>query len=71
MTDKRERDQHSGTETTGHEWDGVRELDTPLPRWWLYILYASILWSVGYWIVYPAWPSLASRIASSCIADAC
>jgi cytochrome c oxidase cbb3-type subunit III len=46
----------TGTETTGHEWDGVRELNNPLPRWWLWTLYATILWSVGYWLVYPAWP---------------
>ena len=42
--------------TTGHEWDGIRELNTPLPRWWLWIFYITIVWSVGYWIVYPAWP---------------
>lgn len=52
----RERDQVSGTETTGHEWDGVKELDTPLPRWWLYIFYASIVVSVVYWVLMPAWP---------------
>ncbi len=56
MTDRRERDQHSGTETTGHEWDGVRELDTPLPRWWLYIFYATIVAAVVYWVLMPAWP---------------
>mgnify|MGYP000411579846 CR=1 FL=1 len=55
---KVEKDAISGRETTGHEWDGIKELDTPLPRWWLYIIYASIVWSIGYWIVYPAWPSL-------------
>ena len=42
--------------TTGHEWDGIQELNTPLPRWWLWLFYATIVWSVGYWIVYPAWP---------------
>ncbi|HYF53912.1 MAG TPA: cytochrome-c oxidase, cbb3-type subunit III [Salinarimonas sp.] len=46
----------TGTETTGHEWDGVRELNNPLPRWWLWGLYATIVWSIGYWLVYPAWP---------------
>lgn len=51
-------DQISGTETTGHEWDGIRELDTPLPRWWLWILYGSIIWAIGYWIAMPAWPTL-------------
>ncbi len=55
---KVEKDAISGRETTGHEWDGIKELDNPLPRWWLYIIYASIVWSIGYWIVYPAWPSL-------------
>jgi cytochrome c oxidase cbb3-type subunit III len=44
------------TATTGHEWDGISELNTPLPRWWLWLFYATIVWAVGYWIVYPAWP---------------
>lgn len=51
-------DSVTGRETTGHEWDGIRELNNPLPRWWLYILYATIVWSIGYWIVYPTWPLL-------------
>lgn len=46
----------SGTETTGHEWDGIRELNTPLPRWWAWIFYATIIWGVGYMIAYPAIP---------------
>src|SRR5271169_1223286 len=46
--------------TTGHEWDGISELNTPLPRWWLWIFYATIVWAVGYWILYPAWPLLSS-----------
>jgi cytochrome c oxidase cbb3-type subunit 3 len=49
-------DPFTGTATTGHEWDGVRELNTPLPRWWLWVFYATIAWSIGYWIVYPSWP---------------
>ena len=49
-------DQISGTATTGHAWDGIKELNTPLPRWWVWTFYATILWSIGYWIVYPAWP---------------
>jgi cytochrome c oxidase cbb3-type subunit 3 len=53
---KKDVDQHTGTETTGHEWDGIKELNTPLPRWWLYIFYATIVWSIGYMIVMPAWP---------------
>ena len=56
--EKRETDAHSGTATTGHEWDGIKELDTPLPRWWLYIFYACIVWSVVYWVLMPAWPAL-------------
>lgn len=51
-----EVDTVSGMSTTGHEWDGIRELNNPLPRWWLWSFYACIVWSVGYWVVYPAWP---------------
>ena len=58
MAAKVEKDSVTGTETTGHEWDGIKELNTPLPKWWLYLFYATIIWSIGYWIVYPAWPSL-------------
>jgi len=49
-------DSVTGTATTGHEWDGIQELNTPLPRWWLWLFYVTIVWSVGYWVVYPAWP---------------
>ena len=48
----------TGRSTTGHEWDGIEELNSPLPKWWLYIFYATIVWSIGYWIVYPAWPTI-------------
>lgn len=58
MSTGREIDDHSGVETTGHEWDGIKELNTPLPRWWLWVWYACILFSIGYWIAYPAWPGL-------------
>jgi len=43
-------------DTTGHEWDGIRELDNPLPRWWLWIFYACIVFAIGYAIAYPAIP---------------
>lgn len=43
-------------ETTGHIWDGITELDTPMPRWWLWTFYATIIWGIGYMIAYPAWP---------------
>lgn len=45
-------------ETTGHSWDGIREFNNPLPRWWLWTLYATILWAIGYTIAYPAWPMI-------------
>lgn len=51
-------DQVTGVETTGHEWDGIKELNNPLPRWWLYIFFASIAFSFVYWIFMPAWPGL-------------
>lgn len=44
--------------TTGHEWDGIREFDNPMPRWWLWTFYACIVWGIGYTIAYPAWPLL-------------
>jgi cytochrome c oxidase cbb3-type subunit 3 len=46
--------------TTGHEWDGIEEWNNPLPKWWLYTFYACIIWAIGYWIVYPAWPTVSS-----------
>jgi cytochrome c oxidase cbb3-type subunit 3 len=58
MAPRKEIDAQSGTETTGHEWDGIKELNTPLPRWWLWVFYATVIWSVGYWVLYPAWPTL-------------
>jgi len=45
-------------ETTGHSWDGIEEFNNPLPRWWLWTLYATIIWAIGYTIAYPAWPML-------------
>ena len=60
MADKPEVDTITGTITTGHVWDDIRELNTPLPRWWLWLFYATIVWGIGYWIVYPAWPLVSS-----------
>ena len=45
-------------ETTGHSWDGIEEYNNPLPRWWVWILYACIVWGIWYSIAYPAWPML-------------
>ncbi|ANW02157.1 cytochrome-c oxidase, cbb3-type subunit III [Bradyrhizobium icense] len=61
MTEHSDIDHVSGTSTTGHEWDGIRELNTPLPRWWVITFYLTIVWAIGYWIVYPAWPLLWSH----------
>lgn len=57
---KAELDELSGTETTGHEWDGIKELNTPLPRWWLWTFYATVIWAIGYMIAYPAFPLITS-----------
>ncbi len=56
----KERDDLTGTETTGHEWDGIKELNTPLPRWWVWTFYATIVWGIGYMIAYPAWPLIST-----------
>lgn len=53
-------DEISGVSTTGHEWDGIRELNNPMPRWWVYTYYATIVWAIGYTIFYPAWPLVTS-----------
>ena len=51
-----ERDPHSGYMTTGHEWNGIKELNTPVPRPVYFFLIATALFSVVYWVLYPAWP---------------
>ena len=61
MSDHGELDRVTGKMTTGHEWDGIKELNTPLPRWWVLTFYATIVWAIGYWVVYPAWPMLWSH----------
>jgi cytochrome c oxidase cbb3-type subunit 3 len=50
--------QKSDIPTTGHEWDGIREYDNPMPRWWLWTFYITIIWGIGYTIAYPAWPGI-------------
>lgn len=59
MSDKH-IDDVTGVSTTGHQWDGIRELNNPLPRWWVWTFYATIVWSIGYTIAYPAWPLISS-----------
>jgi len=61
MAEHKDIDQVSGTSTTGHQWDGIKELNTPLPRWWVITFYITIVWAFGYWLVYPAWPLLTSH----------
>jgi len=51
-------DKESQVETTGHSWDGIEEYNNPLPRWWLWTFYATIIWGIGYTIAYPAWPGI-------------
>ncbi len=58
MPTKVEKDAISGTDTTGHEWDGIKELDTPLPRWWLIVFYVCIAWALVWSILYPSWPGI-------------
>ena len=59
MSDGREYiDEVTGVETTHHEWDGIKELNNPLPRWWLWTFYVSIAWALVYFVLYPAWPTL-------------
>lgn len=53
-------DRPTGVHTTGHEWDGLQELNNPMPRWWLNVWYVTIAWSVIYWILLPAWPLVTS-----------
>lgn len=55
---QQEIDKITGTVTTGHDWDGIKELSTPLPRWWILTFYATIVWAFAYWVVYPAWPTI-------------
>lgn len=60
MPSKIEKDTISGQDTTGHVWDGIKELNTPLPKWWLYVFYATVLFSVVWMILYPSVPGFRS-----------
>jgi cytochrome c oxidase cbb3-type subunit 3 len=65
IQDHKEKDALSGVETTGHEWDGLKELNNPAPRWWLWVFFVTIIWAIGYWVVYPAWPTLTGHTKGS------
>lgn len=56
MPTKIEKDAVTGRDTTGHEWDGIKELNNPLPKWWLYVLYATIVWAAVWVVLYPSIP---------------
>jgi cytochrome c oxidase cbb3-type subunit 3 len=51
-----ERDPVTGRETTGHIWNGIKELDTPVPRGVLMFLIVTHIWAIGWWFLLPAWP---------------
>ena len=58
MSAKKETKKPGEVGTTGHSWDGIEELNNPLPRWWLYTFYACVVWAIAYSVAYPAWPML-------------
>lgn len=58
MAENKRIDAPTGTQTVGHEWDGIEELDTPMPRWWVFTFWACILWGIGYVVLFPAIPLL-------------
>lgn len=62
MTEKH-IDEATGVSTTGHEWDGIKELNNPLPRWWVWTFYMTIIWAIAYTVAYPAWPLVSSATA--------
>jgi cytochrome c oxidase cbb3-type subunit III len=62
MPTKAEKDSVTGTETTGHEWDGIKELNTPLPKWWVYVFYATVAYSLVYWVLYPSIPGISGYV---------
>ena len=62
MAEKR-LDEATGQHTTGHSYDGIEELNTPLPRWWLWTFYATVVWGIAYTVAYPAWPMISGATA--------
>ncbi|MGB0960377.1 MAG: cytochrome-c oxidase, cbb3-type subunit III [Halocynthiibacter sp.] len=53
---KKKANDNQEVDTTGHSWDGIEEYNNPLPRWWLWTFYTTIVWGILYMIAYPAWP---------------
>jgi cytochrome c oxidase cbb3-type subunit 3 len=56
MSNKPDDQNQNEPPTTGHTWDGIEEYDNPMPRWWLWTFYATIVWGILYTVAYPAWP---------------
>ena len=63
MTERREIDEPTGVEKVGHEWDGIEELNNPLPKWWIWTFYVTVAWGIGYMIAMPAIPLIESYTA--------
>ena len=63
MTQKDDKTNEFGHGTTGHSWDGIEEWNNPLPRWWVWTFYITIIWGVLYTIAYPAWPMINNATA--------
>ncbi len=63
--DQKRIDEPTGTEFVGHEWDGIEELNTPLPRWWLWTFYVTIVIAAVYVVLYPAWPMVERATAGT------
>jgi cytochrome c oxidase cbb3-type subunit 3 len=55
--EEKDRDPHTGYLTTGHDWNGIKELNTPVPRVIYFFLSLAVLFGIGYWIMMPAWPT--------------
>jgi len=53
-----DKKKHEEVSTTGHEWDGIQEYNNPLPRWWVWVFYACVVFAIGYSVAYPAWPMI-------------
>jgi len=59
---EKEIDEPTGVETTGHSWDGIKELNNPLPRWWVNLFWVSVIWSIVYWVLMPSWPGITGHL---------
>ena len=52
-----ESQKQDAVQTTGHAWDGdLQEFNNPLPNWWVWSFYATVVFALIYWVLYPAWP---------------